>query len=121
MTDADATIQQLKDRVAAFVAAREWEKFHRPKSLSMSLAIEAAELMEHFQWLDDNQADALLAKPDARQAIADEMADILAYLLSLASAASIDLAESFLAKMDRNETKYPADEVRGRYDRPAAD
>jgi len=119
MTDADATIQQLKDEVAAFVAARDWEQFHRPKSLSMSLAIETAELMEHFQWLDDEQAEARLTDPVARQAIADEMADVLAYLLSLANAAGIDLTESFRAKMNRNETKYPADEVRGRYDRPA--
>ena len=118
MTDADATIQQLKDRVADFVAQREWEKFHRPKSLSMSLAIETAELMEHFQWLDDEQANSLLTDPDARRAIADEMADVLAYLLSLANAANIDLAESFQAKMERNELKYPADEVRGRYERP---
>ena len=118
MTDADVTIQQLKDRVVAFVAEREWEKFHRPKSLSMSLAIETAELMEHFQWLDDDEAQALFTQPDARRAIADEMADVLAYLLSLANAANIDLAESFRAKMDRNETKYPPDEVRGRYDRP---
>ena len=121
MTDADATIQQFKGRVAAFVAERAWEKFHRPKSLSMSLAIEAAEPMEHFQWLDDDEADALLAQPAARQAVADEMADVLAYLLSLANAAGIDLAESFRAKMARNEAKYPADEVRGTYQRPMAD
>lgn len=104
--------------MADFVSRRQWNKYHRPKNLAMSLAIEAAELMEHFQWLDHDQADALLAQADRRDQIADEMADILAFLVSLANAADIDLAAHFESKMSRNEVKYPAEAVLGHYERP---
>jgi NTP pyrophosphatase (non-canonical NTP hydrolase) len=86
----------------------------------MSLAVEAGELMEHFQWLDHAQADALLDDPEARAEIGDEMADVLAFLLSLANATGIDLADAFARKLAKNEEKYPADEVRGHYQRPEA-
>ena len=118
MNDRDTTVEQLKRRMAEFVTRRDWQKYHRPKNLAMSLAVEAGELMEHFQWLDDEQALALLADADTRRRVADEMADVLAFLLSLANATGIDLAAAFAAKMDANENKYPADEVRGNYRRP---
>ena len=75
--DRRTTVFALRRHMAAFVAARDWQKFHRPKNLSMSLAIEAAELMEHFQWLTHAQADRLLKNSAARKEIADEMADVL--------------------------------------------
>ena len=87
MTDRKTTIAQLRRKMAAFVAERQWEKFHRPKNLAMSLAIEAGELMEHFQWLDHRQTDRRVSDPLARKEIADEMADVLSFLLSLANAA----------------------------------
>lgn len=118
MNDNDTTIAQLRQRFEQFVAQREWHKFHRPKNLSMSLAIEAAELMEHFQWLTHGEVDAMLKDPAAKKEIADEMADVLSFLLSMANAADIDLAASFEAKMKANELKYPADEVRGKYKKP---
>lgn len=118
MTDRTTTLAQLRRRMAAFVAARDWRKFHRPKNLSMSLAIEAAELMEHFQWLTHSQADRLLKDPLARKEIADEMADVLSFLVSLSNATDIDLAGAFESKMADNERKYPADKMRGRYKRP---
>lgn len=118
MRDEDTTVGQLKQRVVQFITDRDWGKYHRPKNLAMSLAIESAELMEHFQWLDHGEADALLADPAVRRQVADEIADILAFLLSLANCTGIDLASSFEAKMARNEVKYPADEVRGHYRRP---
>ena len=118
MKDAETTVQQLKQRMAGFVAERQWDKYHRPKNLAMSLAVEAAELMEHFQWLDHDEADALLREAGNRREVGDEMADILAFLLSLANATGIDLSEAFEAKMLRNESKYPAEEVRGHYRRP---
>jgi dCTP diphosphatase len=102
-----------------FVAERQWEKYHRPKNLAMSLAIETAELMEHFQWLDHEESAALARDAAARQDIADEMADVLSFLLSLANSLDVDLAAAFEAKMARNELKYPADKVRGDYRRPA--
>ena len=101
--------------MSQFVRERDWEKFHRPKNLAMSLAIEAAELMEHFQWLDHDQADQALADPRTRREVADEMADVLSFLLSLANATGIDLARAFTDKMESTCRKYPADEVRGDY------
>jgi NTP pyrophosphatase (non-canonical NTP hydrolase) len=118
MTDDSTSLTDLKQRMAAFVAAREWQKFHRPKNLAMSMAVEAAELMEHFQWLTHEEADAALADPATRGEVADEMSDVLAFLLSLANCTGIDLAAAFEAKMLRNEQKYPPDLVRGHYRRP---
>ena len=115
MNDNDTTVEELRRRLAQWVSAREWEKYHRPKNLAMSIAIEAGELLEHFQWLTHAEADEVLRDPAARQEVADEMADVLSYLLSLANATGIDLAAAFEAKMARNETKYPADHVRGQY------
>ncbi len=118
MNDQNTTVEQLRQKMAQFVADRDWQKFHRPKNLAMSLAIETAELMEHFQWVDHDQADALLADGQTRQEISDEMADVLSFLLSLANATGIDLAAAFEAKMIKTQAKYPADEVRGRYKKP---
>ena len=120
MNDDSATIAQLKTLAAEFIAERDWQKYHRPKNLAMSIAIEAAELMEHFQWTDHDESDALVADDAVREKMADEMADVLAFLLSLSNATGIDLAASLEAKMKKNESKYPADEVRGHYQRPEA-
>ncbi len=121
MNDSDTTLRQLRDIVADFVSERDWQKFHRPKNLAMSLAIETSELMEHFQWLDHDESDKALEDPELRQEVADEMADVLAFLLSLSNATGIDLAEALSAKMRKNAAKYPADEVRGHYTRPKRD
>jgi dCTP diphosphatase len=118
MTDDSTTLADLKRRMAAFVAVRDWQKFHRPKNLAMSMAIEAAELMEHFQWLTPEEADAALADPATREQVADELSDVLAFLLSLANCAGLDLAAAFEAKMLKNEQKYPPELVRGQYRRP---
>ena len=121
LSDDRTTLAELKDRMAEFVGRREWTKYHRPKDLAMSLAIEAAELMEHFQWLDHDESDTVLADPAEKQRIADEMADVLAFLVSLANAANIDLADSFHRRMTQNEQKYPVDVFLGRYERPRED
>ena len=118
MLDEDTTVGQLKRRMAGFISDRDWGKYHRPKNLAMSLAVEAAELMEHFQWADHDEADRLMKDDAVRAKVADEIADILAFLLSLANCMGIDLASTFEAKMARNEAKYPADRVRGHYERP---
>lgn len=118
MHDDQTTVSELKALVARFVAAREWQKYHRPKNLAMSLAIEAAELMEHFQWVDHDQADAMLANPEIRAEVAEEMADVLAFLLSLSNCMDLDLAAALEAKMAKNALKYPAEKVRGNYQRP---
>jgi len=119
MNDSMTTVAELRKRMTRFVAERSWQRFHKPKNLAMSLAIETSELMEHFQWLTHGEAKTLLQDPAARKEIADEMADVLSFLLSLANATGIDLAASFQAKMAANDRKYPAEEVRGHYKKPS--
>ncbi len=117
-TDDDTTIGTLRQAVAAFVDERDWQPFHNPKNLSMSVAIEAAELMEHFQWLTPEQAQAAVADPDERSAVASELADVVIYCLSLCNALGLDLSSAVMGKLQVNEGRYPADEFRGRFRRP---
>lgn len=118
MTDNDTTVAELKRAMADFVRSREWEKYHRPKNLAMSIAVEAGELLELFQWHDHDECDALLQRAEDRGRVADEMADLLAFILALANATGIDLASSYAAKMEKNCRKYPVEKVRGNYVRP---
>jgi NTP pyrophosphatase (non-canonical NTP hydrolase) len=119
MDDTETTVAELKRVLAQFVAERDWEQFHTPKNLSMSLAIEAAELMEHFQWIDGAESRRVVDDPAKLSAIRDEMADILCYLLALANSLDVDLATSVRDKMVKNAAKYPAEQSRGRYDPPS--
>ena len=112
MADRETTLQDLKERMAAFVRERDWEQFHTPKNLSMSIAIEAAELMEHFQWLTAEQSRDLDGQ--ALADVGEELADIVIYALSLSNFLGLDLSDTVLHKMDKNERKYPADQVRGK-------
>ena len=112
MADQKTTIQELKQRVVSFVAERDWQQFHSPKNLSMSIAIEAAELMEHFQWLTVEQSKELDA--EALQDISEELADIVIYTLSMANSLSLDLADTVFKKIEKNSRKYPAEKVRGK-------
>ncbi|QDU26448.1 MazG nucleotide pyrophosphohydrolase domain protein [Anatilimnocola aggregata] len=113
--DATTTVQQLKEIMRAFVAERDWQQFHSPKNLSMSLAIEAAELMEHFQWIDVPASRQVKDEPAKLAAIGEELADVLCYALALSNELGLDLSETIRAKMVKNATKYPAAEFRGRY------
>jgi NTP pyrophosphatase (non-canonical NTP hydrolase) len=117
-TDAQTTVGALRQAVAGFVNDRDWQPFHTPKNLSMSIAIEAAELMEHFQWLTTEEAQADVEDPDKRAAVADELADIVIYCLSLSNALGLDVSSAVLGKLQANEHRYPADEFRGRFRRP---
>src|SRR5262249_38441985 len=85
MSDRTTTLSDLRQLIANFVAARDWQQFHSPKNLSMSLAIEAAELMEHFQWLTIEQSRAIPSQPEKLTEVSDELADILCYALALAN------------------------------------
>jgi NTP pyrophosphatase (non-canonical NTP hydrolase) len=114
-SDSTTTLADLRDLVRRFVEERDWHQFHSPKNLSMSLAIEAAELMEHFQWIDIAESRAAAADPKKLEAIREELADVLCYALALANELDIDLASAVRAKMVKNAAKYPADEYRGRY------
>ena len=115
LTDKQTTVATLRAVVAEFVAERDWRQFHTPKNLSMSLAIEAAELMEHFQWLTPRESRELAQEPDKLAEVGDELSDILCYALALANELGIDVAVAFERKMAANRKKYPADEYRGRY------
>ncbi len=117
MADETVTIAQLKHAVQAFVDERDWGQFHKPKNLAMSLAIEAAELMEHFQWLDVDESVERGRDPVHRGEIAEEMADVACYLLSLANALGIDLSAAIREKLVKNADKYPAEQFRGRSER----
>jgi NTP pyrophosphatase (non-canonical NTP hydrolase) len=107
MSDSVTTIATLKDAVRRFAAERDWEPFHSPKNLVMALAIETAELMEHFLWIDAEASRRTVADPAKRQAIADELADVACVLLNLSLNTGIDLADAIRSKMERNALKYP--------------
>jgi dCTP diphosphatase len=118
VSDSTTTLAELRDLVRRFVAERDWEQFHAPKNLSMSLAIEAAELMEHFQWIDVAESRLAGDDPVKLATIRDEIADVLCYTLALANELKLDLSDAVRDKMVKNAAKYPADRSRGRYDPP---
>ncbi|MCU0766509.1 MAG: nucleotide pyrophosphohydrolase [Gammaproteobacteria bacterium] len=105
------SLDDLSQRLLAFARARDWEQFHSPKNLAMALIAECAELVEHFQWLSEEQSYALPA--DKREAVALEMADILIYLLRCAERLDVDLVDAAYRKVAINEARYPVDRVRG--------
>jgi dCTP diphosphatase len=113
VSDERTTVAQLRRLVADFVAQRDWQRFHDAKNLSMAIAIEAAELMEHFQWLRSDQLDQIDALQ--REKITEEVADVGAFLLSLCNALDIDLSSAMGQKMTKNAAKYPAEKFRGRF------
>lgn len=101
----------IAEHLRRFAAERDWDQFHSPKNLAMAMAVEAAELLEHFQWLTEEQSKQL---PPAKKAkVAEEVADIQAYLIRIADKLDIDLLDAVRAKIRQNEAKYPADKVRG--------
>lgn len=104
-------LRALQQRLAAFAAARDWEQFHSPKNLAMALSVEAAELVEEFQWLTEEQSRSLDA--DRHQRVRLELADVLIYLLRMADKLGVDLLRAAADKIELNERKYPAERVRG--------
>jgi dCTP diphosphatase len=115
VNDSRTTIAELTKLIDDFVAERQWEPFHDAKNLSASIAIEAAELMEHFQWLRSDQLDSVREDAQAMADVREEVADIAAYLLSFASKMGIDVASALEEKMRKNAVKYPAERFRGRF------
>lgn len=116
MTPTEATrpfqsLDELRDALRQFAAEREWQPFHTPKNLASALAVEAAELLEPFQWLRSGADEELDAA--SRAAIRDEMADVLNYLVMLADRLEVDLLAAAHSKMQRNAQKYPVDLSRG--------
>ncbi len=113
-SDQQITVGDLRSAVHEFVSARDWYQYHWPKNLAMSIAIEAAELMEHFQWYTPEEVTARISDPQRKAEVADELADVLIYCLSFANSTGIDVSQAVLRKLARNETRFPVETVRGR-------
>jgi dCTP diphosphatase len=105
------SIDELRRQLREFARERDWEQFHSPKNLAMALIVEAAELVEHFQWL--TQAESRSLDPDRREQVAQELADVFIYLVRLADRLDVDLLDAAERKIALNARKYPADKVRG--------
>src|SRR6185295_16214234 len=118
LSDRETTIAHLKERLATFVRERDWSRYHDAKNLAMSIAIEAAELMEHFQWLRTEELHTALRDEKLRAEISDEIADVACYLLSLANTLELDLSDAIGAKIAKNEVKYPVQRFKGTYHKP---
>ena len=106
-----AAIASLRDALRQFTADRAWDQFHSPKNLAMALTVEAAELLEHFQWLKEGTAAEL--EPEKLAEVREELADVLLYLVMLADKLDVDLLEAARAKLRKNAEKYPVEKARG--------
>lgn len=104
-------LDDIQQRLLAFARERDWEQFHAPKNLAMALTVEAGELMEHFQWMSEAQSESL--DDDKRREVAYELADVMIYGLRLAERLGVNLEQAIEEKIQINEKKYPADQVRG--------
>ncbi|MDT3678654.1 MAG: nucleotide pyrophosphohydrolase [Burkholderiaceae bacterium] len=105
------SLRDLALRLDQFAQERDWQRFHSPKNLASALVVESGELLEHFQWMTEEQSRALA--PEKRSAVADEVADVLLYLIQLSSALGIDPVEAARDKLKRNALRYPVDLARG--------
>lgn len=105
------SIEQLRDALRRFSEERDWNQFHSPKNLSMALAVETGELLEHFQWLSEQESQALSG--DKLAEVRAEMADVLIYLVRLADKLGVDLLGAAADKIELNARRYPADQFRG--------
>ena len=114
MASDKATIQELILAIRSFAQDRDWEQFHAPKNLSMALAAEAGELMEHFLWCESEKSRQFCENPEKKAAIADELADVLIYALRFADVACIDPVVAINEKMQRNKDRYPVEKFKGR-------
>jgi len=115
LLDSKTTISQLREQVHKFVDDRDWSKYHNPKNLTMSIAIEAAELMEIFQWSDEKELVDLMTDAKVLERVELELADVIIYCLSLANVAGLDVAQIIAKKIKQNEGKYPVKEFKGIY------
>jgi dCTP diphosphatase len=108
----DLDLEDLRSTISAFIQERDWEQFHSPKNLAMALSVEVAEIVEHFQWLNEEQSQNL--PPEKLAEVREEIGDVMIYLTELADKLGIDPVEAAEAKLEINKRKYPADLVRGK-------
>jgi dCTP diphosphatase len=114
-SDENTTIGELKREVKKFSGEREWLKYHNPKDLAISISIEASELLEHFQWLTDEEIERCLSNPRDFNEMKSELADVVNYSLALSNRLGIDISTCLLDKIKDNERKYPVSKVKGNY------
>lgn len=114
MRDATSTVAEIKAKVLAFAQERDWEQFHTPKNLSMALAAEAGELMEHFLWAESAESRGRASDPERATKIREELADIVIYAMEFANMTGIDVAAAIEDKMGKNAEKYPVSKARGK-------
>jgi NTP pyrophosphatase (non-canonical NTP hydrolase) len=113
-SDLNTNIKELKDIVKNFITARNWGKFHNPKDLAEAICIEAAELLQVFQWATVEEASSWKNVPSKMSRIKEELADVFIYCLSMANILEIDVSEAISEKLSKNEVKYPVDKFYGR-------
>ena len=106
-------LEKVRDYLRDFAAERDWDQFHTPKNLAMALAGEAGELLEIFQWLTPEESGPVMEDQARAQAVGDELTDVLQYVVRLADVLGVDLSEAVWRKLQDNERRYPAGEVRG--------
>tara|TARA_B100001142_G_scaffold315168_1_gene353465 strand:+ start:2172 stop:2519 length:348 start_codon:yes stop_codon:yes gene_type:complete len=115
MSDKQTTIQEIRSLIDSFADERDWQQFHSPKNLSMSISIEAAELMELFQWLSLEEAKKVMESGKSRENAIDEIADVLIYAFAFCIRNNIDISDAIRQKMKKNIKKYPKDRYKGRF------
>lgn len=116
-TDSSTNLAEIKSRILAFARERDWEQFHAPKNLSMALAAEAGELMEHFLWATPEASRTIVQDAAKRKKIEEELADVIIYALEFANMTGIDVAAAIETKMAANAAKYPIEKAKGRSDK----
>jgi NTP pyrophosphatase (non-canonical NTP hydrolase) len=115
MLDENTTVSELRGKVDKFIQEREWTRYQKPKDLAISIVLESSELLEHFQWLKDEEIEAMIGDSRKLQDIESELADVLIYCLGLANVLRTDLSNIVLRKMEENENRYPIDKIKGVY------
>ena len=114
-SDKKTTISELRDKVRNFIKYRDWSKYHNPKDIAISIAIEASELLELFQWVKESDINTITEDSSKFTKLEEELADILIYCLSIANALDIDVTQAIVNKIEKNIAKYPIDKIKGNY------
>ena len=111
--DDKVTIEELKEKIRQFCELRDWNKYHNAKELAIGIVTEASELLEHFRFKSENQVDAMFQNISKRQELAEEIADILYFLIRLAQRYNVDLSTELENKMKKNKERYPVERAKG--------
>ena len=109
-------LKEVQDKITEFVRERDWEQYHSPKNLAMSVAIEAGELLEIFQWLTIEESHQVKNDPQKKEHVGEELSDVILYCLRMAQVMEIDISAALLDKIEKNKKKYPKEKYFGNYE-----